>query len=117
MTAPAVPALASQERSRMELIAASIGGVATLGVVLAGLPPTLGAAVLVVQHLAVGIRSRMDEVLGARTDLPVQIARDAETPLPGRVFIAPPGRHLVIAASGALALSDLAPVSFVRPSA
>lgn len=117
MVAHAVPAAAMRADHRVVVVAASMGGLAALSSVLAGLPPMLAAAVIVVQHLAAAPPSRLDEVLSANCALSVGHARSGETPAPGRVFVAPVGRHLLIDAAGTFALADTAPVCFVRPSA
>lgn len=99
------------------VIAASAGGIQALRHVLAGLPEGFPAAVLVVQHLEPKRASRLAEVLGAVSVLPVAEAAGGEPLAGGRVFVAPPGRHMVVGADGRLQLSDAPPVRFSRPAA
>ncbi len=99
------------------VIAASAGGIQTLRTILAELPADLPAAVLVVQHLEPGRESRLAHVLGAVSSLPVAEAAGGEPLSPGRVWVAPPGRHMVVGAGGCIELSDAPPVRFSRPSA
>jgi two-component system chemotaxis response regulator CheB len=99
------------------VIAASAGGIQALRQILAGLPAGFPAAVLVVQHLEAGRASRLAEVLGFASALPVREAKGGEALEAGRVFVAPPGRHMVVAADGRIELSDAPPVRFSRPSA
>ena len=98
-------------------IAASAGGISALETLLGGLPITFPVPVLLVQHLAPRHDTLIADVLGRSTELTVKLAEGGEKPHPGAVYIAPPGRHLTVATGGALALSDIAPVHFVRPSA
>jgi two-component system chemotaxis response regulator CheB len=99
------------------VIAASAGGIDALRLILAALPAGFPAAVLVVQHLEPGRASRLAQVLGAVSALPVAEAAGGEPLAPGRVFVAPPGRHMVVGADGCLELSDAPPVRYSRPSA
>jgi two-component system, chemotaxis family, protein-glutamate methylesterase/glutaminase len=75
-------------------IGASTGGPPALKKVLAGLPKDFCLPLLVVQHLAAGFAEGFAEWLSAVSGLPVHIAKDRETPLPGHVYLAPDGLHL-----------------------
>lgn len=55
--------------------------------------------------------------LGGLVPMTVGIAQDGETPRPGRVYVAPGDRHLLLAPSGALRVSGERPLSSQRPSA
>ena len=98
-------------------IAASAGGISALETLLGELPAAFPVPVLVVQHLDPRRDTLIAEVLARSTALTVKLAEDGEEPRCGVVHIAPPGCHLTVVAGGALALSDAAPVHFVRPSA
>jgi len=98
-------------------IAASAGGISALETLLGELPAAFAVPVLVVQHLDPRRDTLIAEVLARSTALTVKLAEDGEEPRSGVVHIAPPGCHLTVVAGGALALSDAAPVHFVRPSA
>jgi two-component system chemotaxis response regulator CheB len=98
-------------------LAASAGGLAALSQVLSCLPVGFPAAVLVVQHLDPSHRSWLVDILRRRVLLAVDEARGGERLVPGKVFIAPPGQHLLMAPDGTLALTCTARVRFVRPSA
>jgi two-component system chemotaxis response regulator CheB len=98
-------------------IAASAGGLNAINVVLSNLPASFPAAIVVVQHLDPRHRSLMAEILSRNTSLAVKQAIDGEMMLPGKVYIAPPDRHLLVNADGTLALSQSELVHFVRPSA
>jgi two-component system, chemotaxis family, protein-glutamate methylesterase/glutaminase len=98
-------------------LAASAGGLAALGSILAILPAEFPAALVVVQHLDPRHRSLMADILGRRTRLHVKQAEDGDHLHPATVYIAPPNRHLLANPDGTLALSQSELVHFVRPSA
>ena len=102
---------------RIVAFAASAGGLKALTEVLAALPEDFAAAVVVVQHLDPRHQSLMAEILARRIALEVQQARHGDPLQPGRVFIAPPDRHLIVESDGTLSLSQAELVHFVRPSA
>jgi two-component system chemotaxis response regulator CheB len=88
-----------------------------LSEVLSALPASFPAALVVVQHLDPRHPSLMAEILGKRTKLPVQQARQGRRLEPGTVQIAPPDRHLLVHADATLGLSQSELVHFLRPSA
>jgi len=98
-------------------MAASAGGIAALGRVLADLPPDFPAAIVVVQHLDPRHRSLMADILRRRTELAVVQASEGDRMVPGTVYIAPPDRHLLVNSDGTLSLTQSELVHFVRPSA
>jgi two-component system, chemotaxis family, protein-glutamate methylesterase/glutaminase len=104
--------------SRVIVVGASAGGPGAIGDVLAGLPDDLDAAVVVVLHLLPDTRhhSLLAQVLGRRTTLRVSAAADGDVLLCGHVYAAPPDRHLLFDAEGAIRLVDTAPIRFHRPS-
>ena len=98
-------------------LAASMGGIEALRTILGALPEGFPAAVLVVQHRPADYQGRLAEVLGRSTPLCVKEAEDGEALRNGTVFLAPPGRHLLVNADGVLSLSQAPKVHHVRPSA
>jgi two-component system chemotaxis response regulator CheB len=98
-------------------LAASAGGLNALSRVLAGLPAGFPVPLVVVQHLDPRHRSLMAEILSKRTPFSVTEARDGESLEAGRVYIAPPDRHLLVNPDGTLTLTRTELVHFVRPSA
>src|SRR5258708_11300851 len=98
-------------------LAASAGGLNAITHVLADVPAGFPAGILVVQHLDPRHRSLMADILSRRTHLEVKQAEDGDRLAGGRVYIAPPNRHLLLNGDGSLSLTQTELVHFVRPSA
>jgi two-component system chemotaxis response regulator CheB len=75
-------------------IAASTGGPRALSKVLRALPPNLGAAVLIVQHMPPGFTSTLAARLSGEASLPVVEASGGESVVPDRVWLAPGDFHM-----------------------
>jgi len=88
--APGTPA------HRIVGIGASAGGIEALLKVLAALPPEFPHAVCVVLHIPAKGDDLLAHVLDRRCPVTVQTARQGESLLPGRVYVAPSDRHLVV---------------------
>lgn len=86
------------------VVGASAGGVMALTALVAGLPSGFPAAVLIVLHVPPYAESRLPEILARASALPVAHAQDGEEIVGGRVYVAPPDRHLLVR-SGRLELS------------
>jgi two-component system chemotaxis response regulator CheB len=98
-------------------MAASAGGIRALGEVISGLSASFPAALVVVLHLDPDHRSHLSEILGRRTSVKVQEAREGDRIAPGNAYVAPPDRHLLVNPDGTLSLTKAELVHFVRPSA
>ena len=92
----------------------SWGGLSALSVVLEGLPHDLPAAVVVVQH-RLHAPSDLAKLLSQHTPWDVCEAEDKEQLSPRRIFLAPPGYHLLVDGDR-FALSTEAPENNSRPS-
>lgn len=95
-------------------IGCSWGGLDALSAILDGVPDVLPAAVVVVQH-RMHRPSDLGKLLGRHTGWPVCEAEDKEGVSPNRVYLAPPGYHLLVDRER-FALSTEAPVRNSRPS-
>jgi two-component system chemotaxis response regulator CheB len=76
--------------------------------------------VLIVQHMPPGFTAGLARRLDQLSPLPVREAAHGESLEPGRVYLAPGGRHMTVAgrsAGATIALSDGPPVHGVRPAA
>lgn len=98
------------------VIGASAGGVGALIELLSHLSPDLAITVVVVLHTGPQA-SGLAEVLGQRSKLPVKSAEHGLEALPGRVWLAPPGYHLLVENDRRFSLSIDEKVCFVRPAA
>ncbi|MFL5686517.1 MAG: chemotaxis protein CheB [Chloroflexota bacterium] len=78
------------------LIGASAGGIEPLIAVAEHLPADLPASVLVVVHIPPDAESRLPEILQRRSGMRVGHAVDGEALRDGRIFVAPPDRHLIV---------------------
>jgi two-component system chemotaxis response regulator CheB len=97
------------------VIGASTGGPRVVYRLLAGLPPDLPAAVLVVQHIAAGFAPGMAEWLAHACPLPVAVAAEGQALRPGEVLIAPDHRDTLITEDGRIHLSAN-PLLIQRPA-
>lgn len=96
-------------------VGASAGGVEALIEVAAGLPAELPACVLVTLHVGGRARSRLPHILARSGPLPAAHPRHGEVLHPGRIYVAPPGCHL-LAVHGAAQLSTGPMVNRHRPA-
>ena len=77
-------------------IGASAGGVEALTGLVRELPEDLRAAVLVVLHVSPAGTSVLPRILDRAGPLPCATAEDGEPLRPGRIYVAPPDRHLLV---------------------
>jgi two-component system, chemotaxis family, protein-glutamate methylesterase/glutaminase len=78
------------------VIGASAGGVAALSTLVALLPADLPASVFVVLHIPPDSPSLLPTILSRDAALKVAHATQGEQIMPGRIYVAPPDRHLLI---------------------
>lgn len=77
-------------------IGASAGGIEALTTLCALLPADLPAGVFVVQHVSPQSPGLLAGILDRAGALPAALAVDDEPVHPGRIYIAPPDRHLLV---------------------
>jgi len=106
---PAVPA-------HVVAIGTSAGGLHALSIILEALPAKFPAPIVVVQHLSPDFPSRMAQILGSRTALTVKEAQEKDHIGAGCVYIAPPGKHLLVGIDETLSLTLAQKVHHSRPS-
>jgi two-component system chemotaxis response regulator CheB len=115
---PPVPRRAVSTTEPIVCIGISTGGTETLRDVLQTLPAET-PAIVVVQHMPEKFTSAFAKRLDGLCDLSIKEAEDGDALAPGRVFIAPGGRHMLLQRTGTryhLAIKDGPPVSRHRPS-
>ena len=118
-TCETIPAAPAGRSFPVIAMAASVGGLKALSVILGGLPADFPAAIAIVMHLAPDHKSILAEILNSRTHLAVTQAHTGDILRPAHVFIAPPNHHLLVAQGGRLNLSSSAAekIHHARPSA
>jgi two-component system chemotaxis response regulator CheB len=113
----ASPTAASE---KVVVIGISTGGPQALTEVLPLIPTGFAASVLVVQHMPEGFTELFARRLDALCNVSVKEAADGDSIRPGRILIAPGGRHLKVKRTpfGLVSvISQSPPVSGHRPSA
>lgn len=100
---------------RLIVIGASLGGLKTVGELLGLLPESFGVPIAVAQHRSEDAKEMLADLLQGHTRLPVREVEDKEPVVAGRIYVAPPGYHL-LAEGDHFALSTEAPCNFARPS-
>ncbi len=89
---------------RVLAIGASTGGPAAIRTLLNALERPLNFAVLVVQHIDADYAQGFCDWLSSECLVPTQFATSESYLQVGRVYVAPPGRHMTMAACGQLVL-------------
>ncbi len=101
-------------------VASSTGGPRALAEVIPSLPAELDAAVLVAQHMPPGFTAGLARRLDQLGSLPVHEAMHGEAVEPGRVYLAPGGRHMTVTSGdggATISLEDGPSIHGVRPAA
>jgi len=78
------------------VIGASAGGVQALSQLVRDLPSDLPAAVFIVLHIPADATGLLPRVLAHNSSLPIARAADGEPVMRGRIYVAPPDRHLLV---------------------
>ncbi len=82
------------------VIGSSLGGVEALGTLAAQLPADLPAAVLIVQHRSDDAPGLLAFLLERQGPLPAMMAEDGLDLQRGQIYVAPPGRHMLLSGRG-----------------
>ena len=78
------------------VVGASAGGFEAIKTLAAGLPAGLPAAVCVVWHMSPDVRGVLPQVLNRLDTMPAAHGFDGEQITAGRIYVAPPDRHMII---------------------
>ncbi|MFC0239836.1 protein-glutamate methylesterase/protein-glutamine glutaminase [Rhodopseudomonas telluris] len=128
--APAAPTVASQAAlvkrafgataPRVLLIGSSTGGPQALMTLVADIGPLIDRyPVLITQHMPPTFTTILAEHLMRASRHPAHEGVDGEAIKPGRIYLAPGGRHMRVAKQGGnpvIALDDGPPVNFCKPA-
>ncbi|SCB56131.1 two-component system, chemotaxis family, response regulator CheB [Bradyrhizobium shewense] len=127
--APAVPAASSgaltmrpfsNQAPKVLLIGSSTGGPQALMALVTELGPVIDRfPVLITQHMPPTFTTILAEHLARSSRKPAAEAVDGEPVKPGRIYLAPGGKHMRVARSGAdtvIALDDGPAVNFCKPA-
>src|SRR5215216_2912535 len=105
---------------RVLLIGSSTGGPQALMTLVAEIGPVIDRfPVLITQHMPPTFTTILAEHLGRASRRPAAEAVDGEIVKPGRIYLAPGGRHMRVVRHGAetvIALDDGPPVNFCKPA-
>ena len=96
-------------------VGGSAGSLEPLRELAAALPADLPAPVLVTIHVGEGARTELPSILSRAGPLPTVHATAGERLQPGRIYVAPPGCHLLLP-GGVAELSNGPRVSYSRPA-
>lgn len=102
--------------TRLVAIGSSAGGPAALAALLARLPKTLPAAVIIIQHVDEQFASGLAEWLNQHSVLPVRLARAGDQPAAGMVLLAGKSDHLVFTDAETLGYTAEPREQVYRPS-
>ncbi|MET3109553.1 chemotaxis response regulator CheB [Oxalobacteraceae bacterium GrIS 2.11] len=83
-------------RRDIVVIGASTGGVEALKALIAELPVTLPDAIFIVLHRASHIPDMLISVLERAGSLPVSCPKDGDPIVSGHIYLASPGKHLIV---------------------
>jgi two-component system chemotaxis response regulator CheB len=108
----------AQEPAKLRIVAigASTGGPPVLQTILAALPTTFPAPVVIVQHMAAGFSRGFIEWLAQSSALPVHLATHGESMFPGHVYLAPDEVQMKVARHDRIVLTRDEPENGLRPS-
>jgi two-component system chemotaxis response regulator CheB len=105
---------------RVVVIGASTGGPQALNALVAQLSGVIGqAALLITQHMPPSFTTILAEHLARASHCPAREAIDREPIVPGRIYVAPGGRHMRVGRANhgpVVALDDGPPINFCRPA-
>ena len=84
------------DQTNIIVVGASAGGFEALKVLVAGLPADLPASIFIVWHMSPDVRSILPQLLSQIGTMPAAHAVDLQRIETGRIYIAPPDRHLIL---------------------
>lgn len=110
-----IPIPGPSGQHRILAIGASTGGPKAVQRLLKELPVDIGAAILIVQHIASGFAPGFATWLNQESSISVRLAEEGAALTPGVALVAPNHQHMVVK-QGRIALTEEAPRNCCRPS-
>ncbi len=95
-----------QAVGKIVAMAASVGGPQAINSILAELPASFPAPIIITQHIAEGFTQGMVEWLNSGTTLTVKIAQDGAVLAPGLVYVNPAEHALRVSEQGVIQLGE-----------
>ncbi|MGE0131567.1 MAG: chemotaxis protein CheB [Blastocatellales bacterium] len=86
----------SQEVNDLVVVGSSAGGIEALSVLVNSLPKDFPAPVVLAQHLDPFRPSSLHQILERRSALPIVVVQDGANLEPGKVYVVPSNKHVVI---------------------
>lgn len=110
----------SSVRPRILAIGSSTGGPQALNALFGEIGSSMGQVpVVVTQHMPPTFTAILAEHIAKAAGRPAAEGKDGDVLQPGRIYVAPGGRHMVLAKNGAdvaIRLTDGPPVNFCKPA-
>jgi two-component system chemotaxis response regulator CheB len=103
-------------RYKLVVIGGSAGSLDIMLRIAAAIPKDTTTSFIVVLHRKSGQQSILRELLSDKTGLPVKDVEDKEPILPGTVYVAPAGYHLLLENDHTFSLDVSEKVNYSRPS-
>ena len=110
---------AGQHPVQVIVIGSSTGGPQALFAMLKAMPANFPLPILIAQHMPPTFTAILADQIQQASGLPSAEGRDGEAVRPGRVYVAPGGIHMTVAAKGitrVVKLVDSPPENFCRPA-
>lgn len=113
---PKVLTLPPKRKFELVAIGVSTGGPMSLQKILPKFPPDLPAGVLIAQHMPPNFTRPLAERLDKLSPFEVREAEDGDEVVPGRVLLAPGGRHLRVRRRGEVEVDESPVQALYKPS-
>lgn len=102
-------------KGRIFVVGASLSGVDTLRRMIEGLPANFPAPIFITQHVASHSPGMVPSILSGAGKLPAVHPKNADRIEPGRIYVAPPDRHMLVQ-KGYIRLSHGPHENLARPA-
>lgn len=113
-----VKAVTNNECCNKKIVAigVSTGGPPILKKIISNLTTSISVPILIVQHITPGFINGLVDWLRQETDIPIHIAFDGQSVLPGNIYFAPDDHHMEIMYNGKIALNKQEKINGLRPT-